>query len=80
MKLFHSQGSPNARRVRIFLAEKGVTLALEDCWDLAGMSLNKAYLERYPFRLIPMLELDDGSQVGESIAICIISCHLRRKK
>jgi len=70
MKLFHSHGSPNARRVRIFLAEKGITLALEGCWDRIGMSLNKAYLERYPFRLMPMLELDDGSQLGESIAIC----------
>jgi glutathione S-transferase len=70
MKLFHTYGSPNARRVRIFLAEKGIKVAMEECWDRTAMSLTSAYLERYPFQLMPMLELDDGSQIGESIAIC----------
>ena len=36
MKLFHTQGSPNARRVRIFLAEKGIKLTMEDCCDPGG--------------------------------------------
>jgi glutathione S-transferase len=70
MKLFHMQVSPNARRVRIFLAEKQISLEVEECLDPQRMCLKEEFLTLYPFRLVPMLLLDDGTQIGESTAIC----------
>jgi glutathione S-transferase len=70
MKLYDSKVSPNSRRVRMFLAEKGITIEKEECWADGKSCLREDFLARYPFRLIPMLELDDGRQIGESTAIC----------
>ena len=42
----------------------------EECWEDGKACLREDFLARYPFRLIPMLELDDGRQIGESTAIC----------
>ena len=70
MKLFHMQVSPNARRVRIFLAEKQISLEMEECLDRQRMCLKDEFVTLYPFRLVPMLQLDDGTQIGESTAIC----------
>ncbi len=70
MKLLQMQMSPNARRVRIFLAEKRIVLEKEECWDSERTCLKSEFVEQYPFRLVPMLQLDDGSQIGESTAIC----------
>jgi glutathione S-transferase len=70
MKLFNSNFAPNPRRVRIFLAEKGVSIPRIEV-DLAGLEHKKAeYSAVNPFQLIPTLELDDGTVIGESIAIC----------
>jgi glutathione S-transferase len=70
MKLFHMQVSPNARRVRIVLAEKRISLEMEECLDRERMCLKDDFVTLYPFRLVPMLQLDDGTQIGESTAIC----------
>ena len=69
MKLYESP-SPNARRVHIFMAEKGV-----DCERVAvdirgGENISEAYLAKNPGGRVPMLELDDGTCIAESIAIC----------
>ena len=68
MKLYHWAPAPNPRRVRIFLAEKGISVALDDVgagWKLKGDFLNKS-----SHRLTPLLELDDGTLIGEAAAIC----------
>jgi glutathione S-transferase len=70
MRLFHSPLAPNARRVRIFLAEKGIEVPLVAV-DLAKLEQrHEGYSAVNPFQLVPALELDDGSVLVESIAIC----------
>ena len=70
MKLYNSNFAPNPRRVRVFLAEKGLTIPRVEV-DLAKLE-HKApeYSAVNPFQVIPSLELDDGAVIGESIAIC----------
>ena len=71
MKLYVDAGrAPNPRRVRIFLAEKGVTLPTEAV-DL-GAQAHKApaYRAINPMQRLPALALDDGTVIAESIAIC----------
>src|SRR5580692_10237474 len=71
MKLYVDAGrAPNPRRVRIFLAEKGVTLPTEAV-DL-GAQAHKApaYRAINPMQRLPALVLDDGTVIAESIAIC----------
>jgi glutathione S-transferase len=70
MKLYNSNFAPNPRRVRVFLAEKGVSIPQVEV-DLAGLEHKKPeYSAVNPFQVIPALELDDGAVIGESIAIC----------
>ncbi len=71
MKLYIDAGrAPNPRRVRIFLAEKGVTLPVETV-DLAAQAhKSAAFAAVNPMRRLPALMLDDGTVIAESIAIC----------
>ena len=70
MKLFNSRFAPNARRVRIFLAEKGLSLPMVEV-DLAKMEQRSAaFTALNPFQRVPALELDDGTVIAELIAIC----------
>lgn len=69
MKLHVWHKAPNPRRVLIFLAEKGLTIPQQDVGGEAGR-LRADYLARYPQATVPMLELDDGTQLGEAMAIC----------
>ena len=70
--LYHDTRAPNPRRVRIFLAEKG----LKDQVELVEVSINArehetaAHLARHPLGLVPVLELADGRVLRESVAIC----------
>lgn len=68
MKLYQFAATPSSRKVRMFLHEKDLQVPMVDAND--GMTLAAWYCEQYPHRLTPMLELDDGTQIGESIAIC----------
>lgn len=68
MKLYDAPGTPSCRKVRIFLRGKGIEIPTVDVND--NFRLADWYKERYPHAIVPMLELDDGTQVGESIAIC----------
>ena len=70
MKLFDGGRAPNPRRVRIFLAEKGIAVPIEpvDMGQLAHRS--DAIARRNPLKRLPLLELDDGTVITESIAIC----------
>lgn len=70
MKFFNSRYAPNPRRVRIFLAEKGVSLPTEDV-DLATLAHKAdAFTKVNPFQTVPALELDDGGVICETVAIC----------
>jgi glutathione S-transferase len=70
MKLYDSKLAPNARRVRIFLAEKGMSVPMVDM-DLARLDQKTtAFSVLNPFQTVPVLELDDGEVLSESAAIC----------
>jgi len=70
LKLYNSNFAPNPRRVRIFLAEKGVAIPRIEI-DLARLEHKTSEFSAInPFQVIPALELDDGTVIGESIAIC----------
>lgn len=68
MKLYGWGQAPNPRRVLIYLAEKGIEIEVVEAG--AGARLSDEYLARYEGRAVPMLELDDGTQIGEAMAIC----------
>jgi glutathione S-transferase len=70
MKLYDGGRAPNPRRVRVFLAEKGVSVPLEPV-DLGAMAhRSAAFTAVNPLQRLPALELDDGAVLTESIAIC----------
>lgn len=70
MKLYDSTGAPNPRRVRVFLAEKGIEVPLVQVDMRKGEHKTPEFLEKHPSGKIPVLELDDGTCIGESVAIC----------
>ena len=70
MKLYQYTLSPNSRRVRIFIAEKGVELPFIHVDITRGESHIPEYLKINPMGAVPVLELDDGSYIAESVAIC----------
>jgi glutathione S-transferase len=70
MKLYDSKMAPNPRRVRIFLAEKGIEVPTEQVDMMAKQHLTPAYAAINPLQRMPALELDDGTIISESIAIC----------
>ena len=70
MKLYDSAMAPNPRRVRIFLAEKGVEIPTVQVDIGAAENRKPPYLEKNPMAGVPMLELDDGRYLAESVAIC----------
>jgi glutathione S-transferase len=70
MRLYDFAGAPNARRVRIYLAEKGVTVPIE-LVDLGTMQhKSDAYTAINPMQRVPTLVLDNGTVIAESMAIC----------
>ena len=70
MKLYEEPRAPNPRRVRIFLAEKGVSV------PRVAIDINKMehktpeYAALDPLQRTPALQLDDGTVIAESVAIC----------
>jgi glutathione S-transferase len=70
MKLYDSGRAPNPRRVRVFLAEKGITVPSEQV-DIGAMEhKSPEFTAVNPLQRLPVLELDDGTIITESIAIC----------
>ena len=70
MKLYDGGRAPNPRRVRVYLAEKGISVPLEQV-DLGAMQQKSAaYTAVNPLQRVPALVLDDGTVITESIAIC----------
>lgn len=71
MKLHDAEFAPSPRRVRIFLAEKGVEVPTRKV-DLRGAEqLSADYLRLNPCATVPCLELDDGTVIHEAVSICL---------
>jgi glutathione S-transferase len=73
MKLYESRRAPNPRRVRIFMAEKGIDLSQIERIEVdiaKGENLSPDYRQMNPMGGVPVLELDDGQFLSESVAIC----------
>ena len=70
MKLYDGGRVPNARRVRIFLAEKGISVPLEPVDLGRNDHRTEAFSALNPLQRVPVLVLDDGTVLTESIAIC----------
>jgi len=68
--LYDSKPAPNPRRVRIFLAEKGIEVPTQQIDIGARESRQPAFLAKNPLGAVPVLELDDGTCIAESVAIC----------
>jgi glutathione S-transferase len=69
MKLYQANSSPNSRRVRIYLAEKGISMPIVPVDLAAKEQFSSAYAEINPRRVVPTLVLDDGTVIGEVPAI-----------
>jgi glutathione S-transferase len=70
MKIYDYKLAPNPRRVRVFLAEKGLKVPLEEIDIMKGVNRQPPFLAKNPLGGIPVLELDDGRLLTESVAIC----------
>ncbi len=68
MKIIETNTAPNPRRVRIFLAEKNISVLIENI-DL-GVTNTADFAKLNPAGRVPVLVLDDGTPISETIAIC----------
>lgn len=70
MQLYDGGRAPNPRRVRVFLAEKGIDIPRVSV-DLGKLEqMSEAFTAINPMQRVPVLVLDDGTAISESIAIC----------
>jgi glutathione S-transferase len=70
MKILEQNRAPNPRRVRIFLAEKGIAVPYEQVDIMKLDHRLPAFAALNPMRQVPVLVLDDGTAIAESVAIC----------
>lgn len=70
MKLHESQPAPNSRRVHMFMEEKDIECDRVGVDIRGGENLQPDFLAKNPFGRIPVLELDNGNFISESVAIC----------
>jgi glutathione S-transferase len=71
LKLYDSRRAPNPRRVRWFMAEKGVEdIEIVDIDIFGGQHRQPEYLAKAGLPNVPALEMDDGRTITESVAIC----------
>ncbi len=70
MKVYDSKAAPNPRRVRVFVAEKGIDVPFEELDIVNAVNRQEDFRKKNPMGTIPVLELDDGTCISESAAIC----------
>jgi len=70
MKLYDFELAPNAQRVRVFLAEKGLEVPTQQLNVRDDDQFVEPFTSMNPFHCVPFLELDDGKVIAESMSIC----------
>ncbi len=70
MKILDEKRAPNPRRVRVFLAEKGIEVPFEHVDIVTGAHKSAGFAELNPVQRVPILILDDGMVISETMAIC----------
>ena len=70
MKIYDFALAPNPRRLRIFVAEKGLKIPIEQVDIFTGQNRTPEMLAKNPAGGLPVMELDDGTHMAESVAIC----------
>jgi len=70
MKILDEKRAPNPRRVRVFLAEKGIVVPYENVDIMTGAHKSAEFGKVNPVQRVPVLLLDDGTAICESVAIC----------
>jgi glutathione S-transferase len=70
MRMYDFTLAPSPRRVRIFLAEKGIEVPLVQVDIMKNANRTPEFYKKNPSGSLPVLELDDGSCIAESVAIC----------
>ncbi|MBJ7534671.1 glutathione S-transferase [Rhodomicrobium vannielii ATCC 17100] len=70
MKILDEKRAPNPRRVRVFLAEKAIAVPFENVEIMTGAHKTEAFAGLNPVQRVPVLVLDDGTAISESLAIC----------
>lgn len=70
LKIIETNTAPNPRRVRIFLAEKGLSVPFEQRDLMSGELKEARFSVINPLQRVPVLVLDDGTAIAESVAIC----------
>ena len=70
MKILDEKRAPNPRRVRVFLAEKGIQVPFEEIDIMKGAHKSAGFTGLNPVQRVPVLLLDDGTALSESLAIC----------
>ncbi|MDZ4792637.1 MAG: glutathione S-transferase [Hyphomicrobiales bacterium] len=70
MKIIEDRRAPNPRRVRMFLAEKNVAMTYEQIDIMQGDHRQPGFSALNPRQRVPVLVLDDGTVISESVAIC----------
>jgi glutathione S-transferase len=70
MKIIETRSAPNPRRVRIFLAEKGISVPYEEIEFKAEKLKAPEFTAVNRLQKVPVLVLDDGTAIAETVAIC----------
>lgn len=69
MKLYDFPLAPNPKKVRVYLAEKGIAMTIEPIDAIGGANRTPEFLAKNPLGGLPVLELNDGTCLPESLAI-----------
>lgn len=69
MKIYDFAGAPNPKKLRVYLAEKGISVPTEQVNIMSGENRTPEFLKKNPLGGLPVLELDDGSHLTESLSI-----------
>jgi glutathione S-transferase len=69
MKVYDFVGAPNPKKLRVYLAEKGISIPVVPVNIVTGENRTPEFLKKNPLGGLPVLELDDGSHLTESLAI-----------
>lgn len=70
MLLYTCKTAPSPRRVRMFISEKGIDVPMQEVDLRSGEHFSADHRRRNPYATVPVLELDDGTCISESDAIC----------